>query len=257
MAISHLSYSLYRDARRAGWLPTGGRILEFGEANWYNDIDSAVLLKDIDSFIQDEALKEELTGRFQSLDANGPTYLFDIARLFYDIIFQPAERQAIDLNGTPDAMRLDLNEPIDLGRQFDICINNGTAEHVFDIGNFFRTMHDCTAPGGIMFHEAPMTGWLDHGFYNFQPTFFFDLAAANDYQIIGLFVCDLSAVSVAPLTSRKSAHQMAQRLELPDNANLFAALKKPLEERSFRTPRQGYYDGRLDAEEAEAWNKLR
>jgi SAM-dependent methyltransferase len=238
-------------------LPQGGSILEFGEANWYNDVSISVLLKDIDAFISDEGRKLDLTDRLRSISSASPVDLFEAARLFYDVIFQPSERKAIDLNGTPDALPLDLNEIVDLGRQFDICINNGTAEHVFDIGNFFRNIHQLTAPGGLMFHEAPMTGWLDHGFYNFQPTFFFDLAHANDYEMLGLFVCDLSEVKAQKLASRKAAHQMARRFELPENANLFAALRKPMENRPFKSPQQGFYDERLDQEEVEAWRTLR
>ncbi|MBF0354394.1 MAG: hypothetical protein HQL43_04055 [Alphaproteobacteria bacterium] len=257
MAISHLSYRLYRDARRDGWLPTGGSILEFGEANWYNDVDAAVLLQDIDQFITSPEKKAQLQDRFHAIDPASASWLFDIAHLFYDIIFEPSQRKAIDLNGTPEALQLDLTDPLELGETFDICINNGTAEHVFDIANFFRTMHKATRPGGLMFHEAPMTGWLDHGFYNFQPTFFFDLAAANAYQIIGIFVCDLKNVGIAHLADRKVAHRMARDNQVPDNANLFAAFRKSSVESVFRTPQQAVYDGRLDAEEASAWSALR
>ena len=42
-----------------------------------------------------------------------------------------------------------------------------------------------------MLHGMPFSGWYDHGFYNFQPTFYLDLAIANNYGNLGLFYVEL------------------------------------------------------------------
>ena len=61
---------------------------------------------------------------------------------------------------------------------------------IFNQFNVFKTIHDLTKPGGFIFHQLPGQGYYDHGFYNYQPTFFFDLAEANDYSMIGFWMYD-------------------------------------------------------------------
>ena len=74
------------------------------------------------------------------------------------------------MHGTKFAERLDLNLPHDLGEQFDAIINLGTAEHIFNVYQVFKSMHDWLKVGGRMYHNLPMYGENDHGFYNFHPT---------------------------------------------------------------------------------------
>lgn len=77
----------------------------------------------------------------------------------------------------------DFNRHVKLRQQFDVATNFGTAEHVFNIGELFRSIHDAIRPGRIALHVLPTFGDIDHGFYNIHPTIYFDLAAANNYTI--------------------------------------------------------------------------
>jgi hypothetical protein len=77
----------------------------------------------------------------------------------------------------------DFNHLVKLPEQFRVATNFGTAEHVFDIGQMFRSMHDALAPGGVALYVLPTFGDIDHGFYNIHPTMYFDLAKANGYVI--------------------------------------------------------------------------
>jgi len=70
---------------------------------------------------------------------------------------------------------------------YDIVLNFGTTEHVFNQWNSFRIMHDALKTGGILYCQLPATGYLDHGYYCYTPLFFHDLAEANDYVIVDLF----------------------------------------------------------------------
>ncbi len=67
---------------------------------------------------------------------------------------------------------------------FDVVLNCGTSEHVLGQYNCFKVIHDATNLGGVMYHEVPFTGYLDHGYLNYQPQLFIDLAKANGYEII-------------------------------------------------------------------------
>ncbi len=157
------------------------------------------------------------------------------------------------MGGTVLARKLDLNLPISLGRQFDVVINHGTAEHVFNIGQVFHTIHDHTAPGGMMLHESPFTGWIDHGFYSLQPTLFYDLAYANGYGMLGLFVQDLTKSTLVQIRQREDVYRMAEAKEFPENSMLCVVLQKNQEDRPFRVPVQGFYGGGLTEEGMKAW----
>ena len=84
----------------------------------------------------------------------------------------------------------DFNLPFRLGRKFDVATNFGTAEHIFNIGNVFRSMHDVLQLNGVALHVLPAFGDIDHGFFNIHPTTYLDLAAANDYVIEDLCYFD-------------------------------------------------------------------
>lgn len=91
--------------------------------------------------------------------------------------------ESIDANGNGTILA-DLNEPLPMGLpQFDLVTNAGTTEHVFNLAQCWRTIHDLTKPGGYIYGEQPTQGYLDHGLYNLQPTFVHDLARHNAYEI--------------------------------------------------------------------------
>ena len=77
----------------------------------------------------------------------------------------------------------DFNHLVKLPERFRIATNFGTAEHIFDIGQMFRSMHDALVPGGVALYVLPTFGDINHGFYNIHPTLYFDLAEANRYVI--------------------------------------------------------------------------
>lgn len=87
---------------------------------------------------------------------------------------------ALDVNEAMDAVIVDLNEPIDIGETFDLVTNNGTGEHVFDQRRVFENAHNLSHR--FMLHILPMGPWVNHGFFNFNPILFRDLAYANRYR---------------------------------------------------------------------------
>src|SRR5208337_3924276 len=68
------------------------------------------------------------------------------------------EHVSIDLNGEYDSLKLDLRDPIDLGRQFDIITDFGTSEHVSDLYACFKNVFNLLKVGGFTFHINPMPG---------------------------------------------------------------------------------------------------
>ena len=234
----------------------GGDLLEIGQANWYGDVSLNQLAADIERFAaaqQRAALLQEL----ETARADPAAATWDLARLFWQAFLSPASITAIDLGGTATAHKLDLNQPIDIGQRFDIVHNAGTLEHVFDIAQAFRNIHNLTRPGGFMIHHAPFVGWVDHGFYSLHPTLFWDLAEANGYHIPFMLYAEIDPPLLERLNSREAVLAMAKAGRIGRNANLAAVLQRPNAEAPFRVPMQGYYAGRISQEAVDAWSLLR
>ena len=96
--------------------------------------------------------------------------------------------KSIDINGVYESYQFDLNKNIsktyNFNQKYDLVINNGTGEHVFNQYALYLNFHNLTKTDGIMLNILPFIDWINHGFYNFNPIFFADLAASNDYQIL-------------------------------------------------------------------------
>jgi SAM-dependent methyltransferase len=79
----------------------------------------------------------------------------------------------------------DLNEPVPshLHNKFDVIVDMGTIEHIFNVSQVFKNLHDMLKVGGRIIHMLPSSNWVDHGFYMFSPTLFHDYYSANNWQI--------------------------------------------------------------------------
>ncbi len=85
-----------------------------------------------------------------------------------------------------DLNSLDL--PDALKGRFDVIINHGTMEHVFHVPNCLANINKMLKVGGRVIHSSPSSNFLDHGFYMFSPTIFYDYYAANQWIIRSLQV---------------------------------------------------------------------
>lgn len=257
MAICVFEYYLFKTMRDQGIFPLGMDILQLGEANWHGDVDVQVLVKDIYRYVPEGNRKALHAHLDEVIRSKRNSQFFEIAKVFWDTFLAPSSMTAIDFHGTESALKLDLNTPFDLRRRFDCVMNLGTAEHVFNIGQVFKTIHAHTLPGGIMIHGLPFTGWVDHGFYNFNPTFYWDIAQANQYKIVVMFYYELNPPNILQLNTREQIHSMAKANQLGANSLIYAVFKKSAEDQDFNFPIQGYYAGSLSTEAREAWQNLR
>jgi len=95
-----------------------------------------------------------------------------------------ASYASIDLHDSRADIRHDMNLPLNVERQFDVITNFGTAEHIFNVFQFFDNVHRLLKAGGTALHVLPACGDVNHGFYNFHLIFFHRLAKANNYDIL-------------------------------------------------------------------------
>jgi hypothetical protein len=85
---------------------------------------------------------------------------------------------------------LDLNKPIpsELNEKYDLVFDGGTTEHCFNVPQVMRNAvnllksEDKDGTAGMIIHYLPMNKSIDHGFYQFSPTLFFDYYAANGFE---------------------------------------------------------------------------
>lgn len=258
MAISALEYGVLFTLRSNGVVPPKPKVLELGESNWYGDVSTDQLANDIRKYVPDAAQQTELISTLEEIvKANRPDRAYEVARIFLRAGLDYSTYAAIDPTTPSATYRFNLNIPVPLQEQFDVVMNIGTAEHIFNVQQFFKTAHDRTAPGGLMIHTAPIAGWPDHGFFNFQPTFFYDLAAANQYHILLCVCAELRPWRSIQITSRQHFGQLMADEKLPKNAVINIVFKKPDPAGIFAIPNQGIYSDTRPPQVKDLWDKLR
>jgi len=79
----------------------------------------------------------------------------------------------------------DLNQsgvPEQYQGYFDLLIDGGTTEHVFHLPNSLHNIFSFLKVGGRVMHFNPSSNHVDHGFYMFSPTLFWDYYEANGFE---------------------------------------------------------------------------
>ena len=71
----------------------------------------------------------------------------------------------------------DMNQRLEdksLISKYDFILDWGTIEHVFHAPNYINNIYDFLKKDGYYYGVTPMSGWVEHGFYQFSPVFFRD-----------------------------------------------------------------------------------
>lgn len=164
---------------------------------------------------------------------------------------------AIDVNTEKDAIALDLN--LDLRKeynyteQYNLVTNNGTGEHIFNQYTVFKNVHDLCKVGGIMIHNLPFTGYIDHGFYNFQPNLFVEIARSNKYTMKQLWIGSSDGNRIEKIDVSAGYYKNNDFLSKFDmnnwNQNLLVlAIMQKENNDEFRMPFQNMYDADITEE---------
>ena len=138
------------------------------------------------------------------------------AKYFYESL-GILEYQSIDINSNYGAIGHDLNKPFEdksKFNKFDIVTDHGSCEHVFNISECYKTMHNLTKPGGYIIINQAI--WKGNGYFKFDEAFFEGIAAANNYKII------FNSYVVSPLN--KTKHGSNIEFHIPIKRGLFNAL---------------------------------
>jgi SAM-dependent methyltransferase len=113
--------------------------------------------------------------------------------LFASLGFSQTVRLDYSRYEAPEVI-LDLNEqetPEDLQRKFDVVLDSGTLEHVFDVPAVLRHCVRMVKPGGRIIHLTPSSNCVDHGLYSVSPTLYADFYPACGCQVEQILLCRL------------------------------------------------------------------
>ncbi|MFC1767269.1 class I SAM-dependent methyltransferase [Candidatus Margulisiibacteriota bacterium] len=112
--------------------------------------------------------------------------------LFHSLGFKTVESMDIDdYQGCSILHDLNKDVPNELYNKYDLIYDGGTSEHIF---NFPKVLENCfkmLKEGGRIIHLLPTSNYIDHGFYMFSPTVFYDYYSSNKYSISGCFLLKL------------------------------------------------------------------
>ena len=145
----------------------------------------------------------------------------------------------VDLVASRGGERIvDLNEalPADLADAFDIVLDAGTMEHCFNVGQAVRNILAMAKVGGFVIHMNPMT-MINHGFFNFSPTFYHDFYGQNGHQLIAP-ICGVSTNGIK-VNYQKVDHTRRQRV--PDSTTMVLSVARKLNDSVPIWPMQSKY----------------
>ena len=98
---------------------------------------------------------------------------------------------SLDSNDFENATLIhDLNIPIPMNfsEQYDVVFDGGTTEHIFDQLGALKNIHNLTKVGGLIIHYTPANNYLDHGYFQPSPSFYYEYYLANGFEIVDSFL---------------------------------------------------------------------
>ncbi|MBI3491209.1 MAG: hypothetical protein HY047_05415 [Acidobacteria bacterium] len=112
------------------------------------------------------------------------------ADAFLKTFLDVRDLQALDRSAYEGAaLTHDLNVPLPahLHQQFDVVIDSGTIEHVFNLPVAIASCMQLVRRGGTLFLSSPANNLCGHGFYQLSPEWFFRLFKdANGFSLARL-----------------------------------------------------------------------
>lgn len=173
-----------------------------------------------------------------------------------DVLFRMAGFDTVDSidfypNENP-TFTLDLNCPLptEMCERYDLVYDGGTAEHCFNAPQVLINAAQLASTGGYVLHNVPLNNWVDHGFYQFSPTLFFDFYEANGFTDLHMQILfsrkgrRQSYIDYKPNTSPRLPYQLGGSAK--SMVFFYARKTKPLREVVF--PTQGRYHKKFGGE---------
>lgn len=171
-------YRLYTHFAKNGWMKNARSVIDFGSCDSSCHKEARYIKEFVDVMRGDNFLTYD---QCVELDERPISFMFERLGIDY---------ACIDIDRRPGTIQIDLNYetiPNSYMGKYDFVCDNGTFEHILNQLGCFKAAHDLCARGGYMFYHKPFIGHYNHGFFNYQPDLFVQLAASNKYEIRGMW----------------------------------------------------------------------
>ncbi len=137
---------------------------------------------------------------------------------------------------------LQLEVPQKYHNHFDFILDAGTLEHIFDVKSVLKNIMLLTKINGYVLHIVPCHNYVNHGFYTFSPTFFYDFYEINGFEIIESYFTEIK--------SNKKRFYKYDHIENLNNIFInrnkrylnFVLVKKTSQNDSLKIPNQSFYE---------------
>jgi hypothetical protein len=106
--------------------------------------------------------------------------------LFKSLGFAQVESMDVSISESP-TYQWNLNNPIPdyLKNKYDVIMDGGTSEHIYNFPQVLKNIHNMLNENGIIIHAAnPINNHVDHGYYSFSPMLFYEYYLVNSYEIL-------------------------------------------------------------------------
>jgi hypothetical protein len=178
MGIAKINYSLLAELKR-DYPDLGGTVLQLGRQSVFG-LNPLKIFDVLNHF-----------GIKSSIDLNLEGDVNDIV-LFKSLGFDTVESIDFDDYEKPTYTH-DFNYPIpeSFHGKYDAIYDGGTTEHIFNFPESLKNIYKMLKVGGIIMHASPSNDYVDHGFYAFSPTVFYDYYRANGFEIIKSYIFEV------------------------------------------------------------------
>ena len=164
---------------------------ELADQRVFESCASVLELGPQDTFFPEEVMIEAAAKRLgqeigeeTARRAFNPALAFRERRSAFYEVFGLRQYRSVDTYDERADYHMDLNHANGPPEPFDVVVDCGTTEHVFNAGNVFVFTHNALNLGGVSLRVLPTYGDNTHGFYNIHPTVYFDIARENGYEIL-------------------------------------------------------------------------
>jgi hypothetical protein len=193
MGVSAKSLFRIQELNKLGLLKLNSNIIELGAQELYCKGMEQSVADFINNFVPGSNVKSDDNFIKKIAHRGFTSELFKYCGFSY---------KALDIFDGDEVLLFDLNIESpgpELIEKFDLVTNFGTTEHIINQYKSFKTIHELTRPGGLIYHDLPLGGYHTHGYFNYNPLFFQHLAEANQYQVIFQWYSVSNTSTSAPL----------------------------------------------------------
>jgi SAM-dependent methyltransferase len=228
-------------AREHARQPFTGPVMILGRQNVFATADEAKNLLRAEGLTPvDQGLP--LDTNIPSLEGSG--FISDVG--YFRLLGVAHRVHALDYSAFENADVVhDFNTPVPehFHGQFDLVLDSGTTEHIFDVRQSLTNIALLLRPGGRVIHISPSNNFVNHGFYQFSPTLFFDYYAANGFKVLSSVIFDYDPYLATP---RHVWHLFAARPDMGwmtsrKNLMVMFIAEKTASSTCDKVPQQSFY----------------